>query len=343
MNSVRHTIRVGRQVVRVTRGLVSYMLYKQTPVSAFYSMRALFCMTNGRSNDWLSRLIGIFKSPYRFSNTKGILGEMTDDKRSRIAATLRERGYYVFENRLPGELCDRLLQFATSHTCKIRPMDGDKLGKPVDAVYHRDAPRAVRYDFDTQDLLNNPDVQKVIADLSFAAVSQDYLGARPVLDVLSMWWHTSFSDKPDMAAAQYYHFDMDRPKWLKFFIYLTDVESTNGPHTFVAGSHRTGAIPPSLLEDRRLTDEEVERQYDRKDIIEFSAPRGTILAEDTRGLHKGKHVETGDRLLLQLQFSNSLFGMAYTKVTLGKDLTEELKKQVAKYPELYSAYLPVTP
>ncbi len=248
MNSVRHTIRVGRQVVRVTRGLVSYMLYKQTPVSAFYSMRALFCMTNGRSNDWLSRLIGIFKSPYRFSNTKGILGEMTDDKRSRIAATLRERGYYVFENRLPGELCDRLLQFATSHTCKIRPMDGDKLGKPVDAVYHRDAPRAVRYDFDTQDLLNNPDVQKVIADLSFAAVSQDYLGARPVLDVLSMWWHTSFSDKPDMAAAQYYHFDMDRPKWLKFFIYLTDVESTNGPHTFVAGSHRTGAIPPSLLE-----------------------------------------------------------------------------------------------
>ncbi len=87
----------------------------------------------------------------------------------------------------------------------------------------------------------------------------------------------------------------------------------------------------------------MERQYDRKDIIEFSAPRGTILAEDTRGLHKGKHVETGDRLLLQLQFSNSLFGMAYTKVTLGKDLTEELKKQVAKYPELYSAYLPVTP
>ncbi len=180
--------------------------------------------------------------------------------------------------------------------------------------YRRGAPQAVRYDFDTRDLLDNRDIQKLLSDLSFAAVAQDYFGCRPVVDVLGMWWHTDFSDKPDSEAAQYYHFDMDRPKWLKFFIYLTDVESTSGP--------------------------QVSREFSGKDIIEFTAPRGTILGEDTRGLHKGKHVQKGDRLMLQIQFSNSLFGGFYPKVSMGGDLSSDLKHRVEQFPGLYAAYLP---
>jgi ectoine hydroxylase-related dioxygenase (phytanoyl-CoA dioxygenase family) len=171
-------------------------------------------------------------------------------------------------------------------------------------------------------------------------VAQEYLGSKPVLDVLGMWWHTNFSDKPDSEAAQFFHFDMDRPKWLKFFIYLTDVEATNGPHIFVAGSHRSEGIPSSMLKKgyARLTDEEVEKYYDKKNIIEFTAPKGTIIAEDTRGLHKGKHVEKGARLMLQIQFSNTLFGTTYTKVNFGSNLCTELKLKKKQYPDMYAAY-----
>ena len=49
------------------------------------------------------------------------------------------------------------------------------------------------------------------------------------------------------------------------------------------------------------------RFIDPEDMVEIGGPRGTIFAEDTRGLHKGKHLLTGDRLLFQLEFSNSLF------------------------------------
>ena len=339
---IKQLVRGLLHSVKLMVGFTIYLLRKETPAFAYQSMIGLFCLTSGRSNDLISRFIGLFSRPYHFTHVAGILGDVTGKaQRERVASILREKGFYIFENRLPEELCDRLLQYSTSNPCKLRVMDAEQLGKPISAIYHRDAPQAVRYEFDTQDLLNNKDVQEVLADLSFAAVAQDYLGSRPVMDVLGLWWHTAFSDRPDAEAAQYFHFDMDRPKWLKFFIYLTDVEPTSGPHTFISGSHQTGGIPSNLLSKgySRLTDEEVMQEFDKRNVIEFAAPRGTIIAEDTRGLHKGKHVQHGDRLILQLQFSNSLFGGYYPKAKMENILCENLKNSIKKFPEMYRAYL----
>src|SRR6185503_13469174 len=126
-------------------------------------------------------------------------------------------------------------------------------------------------------------------------------------------------------AGQLYHFDMDRIKWLKFFIYLTDVEAANGPHCFVRGSHRTHGIPSSLLSKgyARIRDAEVFQYYARETEVRFVAPRGTVIAEDTRGLHKGMEVLSGDRLMLQLQLSNSLFGAPYAPSSFRR-MTPEL-------------------
>lgn len=318
-------------------GLLIYTVSKKTPSFAYQSMIHLFCITKGRSNDLLSAAIGLIKTPYDFGKAEGVLASTGREK---IISNLNNQGYHVFDNKLPEEICDRLLEFAVSHSCKMRPMDGEISEKARQVVYPRGKPETVRYDFTSQDLLENKDIQKLLADLSFPAVAQDYLGAKPVIDVLGMWWHTDYSDKPDMDAAQYYHFDMDRPKWLKFFIYLTDVTTDNGPHTFIANSHKTDGIPSAMLNKgyARLTDEEVENYYGRQNIVEFVAPRGTIIAEDTRGLHKGKHVEKNDRLILQIQFSNMLFGGYYPKAKLNENVEEELHTCITMFPDLYSAY-----
>jgi hypothetical protein len=156
-----------------------------------------------------------------------------------------------------------------------------------------------------------------------------------------MWWHTAYSKVPDKGAAQYWHFDMDRIKWIKFFIYLTDVGPNNGPHSFMKGSHRTGGIPEKLRMKgyARLSDDEVESCYSNDSVVEFSTPRGTIIAEDTRGLHKGKVVLSGDRLLLQLQFSNSLFGGYYPPSRFSKMVNSNLQSMSVRYPRLYSNYV----
>lgn len=331
-----------RDVAKLVLGSASYLRNGRTPNYAYQSMIRLFCMSAGRSNDMLSKALGIVRPKYRLNCFRGVLGDSSSIDVEGIANIIRQKGYYVSPLTLPTHLCDSLRNYALTSECLVRPMDHDKPGSVSEKVprYEREKPRAVRYDFDSQSVINNPDVQGLMADLSILAVAQAYLDCRPVLDVMSMWWHTSHSNQPDKAAAQYWHFDMDRIKWLKFFIYLTDVESENGPHSFVEGSHRTGGIPGSLLTKgySRLTDEEVEAYYERERFIEFTAPRGTLIAEDTRGLHKGKHVKCGDRLVLQLQYSNSLFGAHYPKYSFSAINHSDLRAALGPYLRVFDNY-----
>lgn len=327
--------------IRLLVGIGIYKVCKRTPEYAYQSMIFLFCRSRGRFNDLLSWLIKAKNGTYRFNPSGSMLGDLNASHREKINASLLEHGYYIFDSKLPAEVCDRLLNYALKHPCNMRCMDDGSFSAPIRTTYDRDNPQAVRYDFDVKDLLLNDDVQSIISDEGFATVAQDYLGSKPIIDIVTMWWHTRFSDKPDMAAAQYFHFDMDRPKWLKFFIYLTDVDTTNGPHTFVAGTHKTGAIPLKLLNKgyARLNDSEVHAEFDNTQFIEFNAPRGTIIAEDTRGLHKGKHVENGDRLIFQIEYCNSLFGGAYQKTTCDAPKTTKLNEMFKKYKAIYKLYL----
>jgi hypothetical protein len=323
---------------KVALGALEFFRKGSTPDNAYQSMIRLFCATGGRSNDAISKILSIVHPVYRFPETDGLLGKIDSEDLSRIVTELDEKGYHVYRERLPESLCDRLLEFALTNRCIRRGSDGAPSVEV--ACFPRTKADAVRYDFPQQDVIDNPDVQKLMADPSIIAVSQRYLRCQPLVDVMTMWWHTSYSKVPDKDAAQFWHFDMDRIKWLKFFIYLTDVETTNGPHSFVEGSHRSGGIPTALLKKgyARLEDSEINANYSSDRVIEFAAPRGTVIAEDTRGLHKGKHVEHGDRLVLQLQFSNSLFGGNYPPARM-RVVEPKLKAMQTQFPRIYSNYL----
>jgi hypothetical protein len=319
-------------------GLGYYLFTTKTLAFSYQAMIKLFCLTGGKSNDLLSRLIIFFTKTYYFDTANGILQISDIVKREIVLNNLNANGFHVFDDRLSADICSKLLNFALAHPCFSS--DSNNANLSTYDVYQREKPHAVRYDFDAQDLLQNREIQQLLSDSSLFAVAQDYLGSKPYIDVLSMWWHTAYSKGPDAAAAQFYHFDMDRPKWIKFFIYLTDVSVDNGPHTFIMGSHKTEGIKDVLLKKgyQRLSDEEVYENYDKEKVIEFVGPIGTIIAEDTRGLHKGKHVIKGDRLVLQIQFSNLLFGGDYPKAKINSILTSELKQSLDKYAQSYTAY-----
>ena len=282
---------------------------------------------------------------YRLPESKGVLGVLDNDRLAAIGGQLRKSGYYVFPDRLSDSTCDRLTAFALSQECETRPMDGEvgTGGRPRRTIYDPADVQSVRYDFSQAQVINIPEVQALLSDLSIIAIAQEYLECRPVADVSALWWHTAFGTGPDKEAAQYFHFDLDRVKWLKFFIYLTDVNGDNGPHSFVAGSHRSGGIPQTLLQRgySRLDDGDVTSSYRGDTLIEFVAPRGTILAEDTRGLHKGRHVRSGHRLMLQLQFSNSLFGAAYAPARFSAKSDPRLLELARTFPAIYANFMPV--
>lgn len=342
--SLRHWARVTLSSMRVIAGLVFYRFSGRTPAFAYQAMVRLFALTRGRSNDVLAAWIGWLRRPYRLEHADGVLNIRDQSERQAVVNALRTHGYYLFPEQLPAELCDKLLQFALSHPCTPRAKDGVGAAPTPVATYPRSDPQAIIYEFHPGDLINQPDVQRLMGDGSFLALAQDYLGAQPVLDTVNMWWTTAHSQQPDRNAAQLYHFDMDHVRWLKFFIYLTDITPAVGPHCFVSGSHRSGGIPDSFLSQgyARLTDVEVAANYSAQDLMEFTGRRGTIIAEDTRGLHKGKPVLQGDRLMFEFEFSNSLFGAVPPgKGTIKQYHDEVFRRFVSGHRRVFSRWLDV--
>ena len=298
-----------------------------------------FCFTSGRSNDWLSALTSLRYPPRALDLSQQLLKPMSEYELSMAATELQRKGYLVLKQKLSGDFCDELLRFALRQPATLRETDSGSVDKSQ-VIYDPNEPRAVIYDFDKAAILSNESVQALLVDPVILKIAQAYLQSEPVADMLSMWWSTAFKDKADGEAAQLYHFDMDRIKWLKVFVYLTDVGADNGPHYFVSGSHRTGGIPRELLMKgyTRLQDAEVARHYSLKDAVEVTAERGSILIEDTRGLHKGQHVRKGHRLMLQYQFSNNRFGQETERGTITMSKDSPLRVVASKYPRLLSGY-----
>lgn len=323
-------------------GWLQYLTVGRNNNKAHRSLVHFFCITGGGFNDWCSAFISSMHVPLKLDAKTGVLGDMSMGRGESALSQLNSKGYVVFERALSDEVCNELMHFALSTPAIVRPMDGEvKSIEPKLDLYQEGKSKAVRYDYSSEVLLANPSVQALLADRSILALAEMYLDARPRADVLSMWWHTNFHGRPDSEAAQYYHFDLDRLKWLKVFIYLTDVGPNDGPHSFIEGSHGRGGIPQHILNKGyvRLTDEEVLAEYGAAKEITFSAPKGTIIVEDTRGLHKGNAVSGNARLILQLQFSNSLFGGVYAKSRFPAERTPELEVRIRQVRDVYQAYL----
>ncbi len=314
---------------------VGYFLFKlssRTDWYSYVSFRRLFVLTKGASNDFFSRLL-TRHTPYVIPEAEGVLGKLNHQQVSKIADRIREDGFYIFDAKLPIAQVDALVKFSEQQEAQLVPPSPDGVSQ---SKYDRAQPKSPRYQFFESDILNNPVVQELTTDMTLFAVAQEYLGCKPIQDLTALWWSTAFSKKASSEAAQLYHFDMDRFKFIKFFFYLTDVDTHNGPHCYVRGSHK--ALPNNIWKDGRIQDAEIEASFPAKDIVEITGPKGTIIAVDTRGLHKGKVLERGERLILQFEFTNSLFGASYEKVVLDKNAVPKLRDFFEKYKRTFQRF-----
>jgi hypothetical protein len=138
------------------------------------------------------------------------------------------------------------------------------------------------------DWINRPDLLAFIAS---------YLGCKPTISSIGIRW--SFPCRRDGADVQRFHRDPDDWRFLKFFVYLTDVDDMSGPHAFVRGTHRTSG----RLRAQGYAAAEIERDYGKDRIETITGPRGTSFVADTYGIHRGTPPQLRSRLILQVQYS----------------------------------------
>ena len=293
---------IGFQFYKITKWTFSY---------SNYSFRKLFVLTKGKINDDLSGSIIKKVGTYKLQSQSGVLGNLSKSDLDRIVSVINKDGYYIFDNKLKDDVISVLTNYALTFEAELipHPPDGRRRAK-----YERKNLISPRYQFDEAVLTENKLVQELLTDCSLLAVAQEYLGVKPIQDLTAMWWSTTFSKEASSEAAQLYHFDMDRIKFIKFFFYLTDVTSETGPHCYIRGTHMH--MPEKLWKDERILDSEIDQEIKKENWIEIVGNKGSIIAVDTRWLHKGKPLIDGERLILQFEFANSLFGAPYQKIDI---------------------------
>jgi hypothetical protein len=311
-------------------GYLFFNLTKKTPYLSYLSLRKLYCLTDGKSNELMSKFIRLFRPAKKITAAKGVLGDLNADSMDEIISGIEKNGFYIFKNKLDLNLSDELIKFAFEFPATLLPNPK----KLPETIFNPEQLLATKYQFKEADLLNLNVVQKLIVDESILAVAQNYLKSIPVNDSVNMWWSTDYIKEASSEAAQLYHFDMDRLKFIKFFVYLTDVNADNGPHCYIKGSH--SHKPKGLLRDTRISDSEILSNYSKENEIEIYGPKGTIMAVDTSGFHKGKPITKGVRLLFQIEFTNSLFGQHYNKLPIKQSTSDDFKSKIKSMPYTFS-------
>lgn len=340
--SLERQIRLVLSFFFFVKGIHSFRKNRETPVEGYLAMRSLYSITNGRFNDLISWMQALRHPKYAKLSFNGILGNLSKAEVKDIVSEIKRNGYYVAPQRLDLDSIDRIVQFCKDTPAEYLKIDSEDfqgcLYLDKEIIFDSLKPISPIYIFNMQQIFENLDLLNIILDQSLLAVAQEYLNCSPILDAVSLWWSAPFNGKGKSEAAQEYHYDMDRIKFLKIFIYLTDVNPENGPHCYVKGSHVRK--PRALLLDGRKSDDQIRTYYPESQINELCGPQGTIIFADTRGFHKGKPLTNGYRLIFQMEYANSLFGQNYPKIRVDRlPHSSTIEEAINKYPRTYGQIL----
>ena len=146
------------------------------------------------------------------------------------------------------------------------------------------------------DLNNCGPIRKLLTSEPFTSLASNYLNCES-FSISAAYFISNpcdISEEEKYRNAQYFHWDNDFTKFLKFYIYLTDVDIDSGPHIFIPGTHKNKLFKHRLC--RLYADQNIYDSYNKK--IEFLGTKGSLFFVDSYGLHKGETPKKKSRLIL---------------------------------------------
>jgi hypothetical protein len=319
-------------------------------------VQKLSAITDGRSNDILFRILESkrketdLRSGWEGASLVGHAG-IFDPSIEGVVRTLREDGVVVIPPRLKKEAVQNLYELALScplNTTTYGPVATDHGPGTQTTIPIADTgtsngidpsqPRYSVYGVPRSLLLENHDVQCLLCDPYLLAVATRYLGVFPVITKPDMWWDTDFL--PQGLRPRPFHVDSGCLRWLKVAVNLTDT-TFESPHlVYVKGSHnsnrKTRPLTRRLVSRMNLSDKEVE-DVCPESIVHVTAPAGSIMLADTRGIHKGELSIRGHRLVLYFGLEGSAFNNIDGPLPVNK-VGSELGKAMSARPFSYQFF-----
>ncbi|MFN6571379.1 phytanoyl-CoA dioxygenase family protein [Dendronalium sp. ChiSLP03b] len=268
-------------------------------VARFKTGRAIMLFFSKHSNHSYLSLINESNSYFKDVNVDEVVGN------------LKSEGLCLGIN-LPEDVVQEIVQFAKSTICygNRKPELGFYYSQKEQAQNQSGKRFTVGSYFNTA--LCCPAIKKLQNDPKLLAIAAKYLDAQPVHQGNLMWWsfagETSYREQSQ--AAQFFHYDIDDYRFVKFFFYLTDVDEQSGPHVCVRGSHKKKSISHTLLRKREI-DKDIINYYGVESLVNICGQAGFGFVEDPFCFHKGIPPTHKDRLILQIEFATTDYQMQH--------------------------------
>ena len=244
-----------------------------------------------------------------------------------IVDGLNKSGLFIIKNMFNKNKCNNILDilnnknFINRNNNEIKKLDLLKNNKNIWWIHNY------------LDLLNIEIIQNIITSEYLLKIAENYLGCNPIFHNILFW----ASYPGEIEQTQKFHQDFDDIKFLKIFIYLNDVNINNGPHVYVKNSIKN--IDIIKKENSKLSeryDDNIINNNFKNDIVNITGNIGSMIFEDTHGIHKGTNVIEGKRFVLQLVYGSStlyyLKNNNYKKYNCNTKKHQIIYKKFLKYP-----------
>ena len=288
--------RVATAGVSTVRDVARWRRGEPSSADTYLAMRWLHRKTGGRSSRVaLTALRSVPGSVDRAAPALP-LAPGTDQ----ALAALEADGVVVLPPILDADAVARVREFARTAPGRERTVDGTQRGTTYAARSTDAASVAILEQF----LLDQPDIQGIMASPLVTSLARRYFGIGAVVHPPQLYWSctTPSSASPETAAtlARLFHWDYDGVAGLRLHMYLTDVDESTAPMEYLPGSHRLGALPSHALRhaDLGAADVDVWSAFAPSDVRTITGPAGTTFLSDSQGLHRGTTPRSGDRLFL---------------------------------------------
>lgn len=214
--------------------------------------------------------------------------EKITEEATKIVAKIEDQGYYKIENFWDTEFLDKVRDVTYE---MMQEADPEKVKYPQGGRHTQ-----IVHPLENIELAN-----EMASNAAIQSIATAFLGAPPALGTTNL--RLSRAENSENLGTNMFHKDFNSPvRFIKFFTYFNDVTAQTGPFTYVHGSNRQLPSNPRWSVQHRWPDEVIESIYGNSRIVNLTASYGDLLIATTNGFHKGLRLESGERLMLTLNY-----------------------------------------
>jgi ectoine hydroxylase-related dioxygenase (phytanoyl-CoA dioxygenase family) len=220
-------------------------------------------------------------------------------ERSKILPELSENGYYVINNFLDSDTCEKIITDIDTFITKYPKEVYDVKNKNSDFRLWG----FEKYSINAKNFLEDERLKKIVINYdTLSVINNSFVLAAKLV-------HTK-----DFLGSGGGEWHRDRTfrkfKYCKALVYLNDVNDNNGPFQYIRGSHKLSFLIKNFIKKNYdysknfFLDKEIEINFSNK-ISTFCKKRGTAIIFDGTGIHRGKPINQGKRYAITNYYRQS--------------------------------------